>query len=267
LLQIKATANGEKLQLLELQDFKASFIEEQVSSLKNSNHEISGLSKNDIVNNTAVEQLKQFKDAVPSSNTDACDKDLKMQIKASIGAENNAAVMKVGDVGSDMDTGEKSFSSGNKGNNKEIPAGVTHVQQAASNKGETVVKETFHVGRLNEISEPIMKTLSAGDKHLIIKLEPPDLGSIHIKLRIDNSGMLRADFRVNSNVVRDLFSAAMPQIKASLEDSGIKVSNFFVDIKEDYYSDSSKRQEQEDANQHQQKQNKQEKYQFFDYFA
>ncbi len=259
--KMHANGNGNYL----LQDFKTSFVEDQVSSLKNNIQEIRGLSKDGIANNAAVEQLKQFKVAAPLSNIEGGDKDLKMQIKVSIGAENNAAVMKVGDVGTDMDAGEKSFSSGN--NNKEMPAGVTHVQHAASNKGETVVKEMVHASRLNEISEPIMKTLGAGDKHLIIRLEPPDLGSIHIKLRIDNSGVLRADFRVDSNVVRDLFSAAMPQIKASLENSGIKVSDFFVDVKEDYYSDSGKRQQQEDANQHQQKQNKQQKHRFFDYFA
>ncbi len=133
----------------------------------------------------------------------------------------------------------------------------------AKNDSAIVVKEPIHVSRLNELSEVMEKTVKAGDKHLIIKLEPPDMGSIQIKLRMDN-GMLRADLKVDSPAVKDMFSMAIPQIKTSLEDSGIKVSDFFVDVKEDYYSDSGKRQ-QDDAS-HQNKHNKKQEN-FFDYFA
>jgi flagellar hook-length control protein FliK len=125
-----------------------------------------------------------------------------------------------------------------------------------------VAKEPIHVSRLHELGEVMEKTVRSGDKHLIIKIEPPDLGSIQIKLRIDN-GILRADLKVDSPVVKDLFSMAIPQIKTSLEDSGIKVSDFFVDVKEDYYSDS--RRQQDDTNQHNKQNKKQEN--FFDYFA
>jgi flagellar hook-length control protein FliK len=134
----------------------------------------------------------------------------------------------------------------------------------AKSDSVVVAKESIHVSRLNELAEVMEKTVKAGDKHLIIKLEPPDLGSIQIKLRMDN-GMLRADLKVDSPVVKDLFSMAIPQIKTSLEDSGIKVSDFFVDVKDDYYSDGGR--QQDDTNQQQHKQNKESKFQFFDYFA
>lgn len=141
---------------------------------------------------------------------------------------------------------------------------VSHLYntQYVENDPSIVVKEPIHVSRLNELAEVIEKTVKAGDKHLIIKLEPPDLGSIQIKLRMDN-GMLRADLKVDSPVVKDLFSMAIPQIKTSLEDSGIRVSDFFVDVKEDYYSDRGR--QQGDTNQQNKQNKKQEK--FFDYFA
>ncbi|MEW6739025.1 MAG: flagellar hook-length control protein FliK [Nitrospirota bacterium] len=145
-------------------------------------------------------------------------------------------------------------------------ASASHLYNApyVKNDSAIVVKEPIHVSRLHELGEVMEKTVKAGDKHLIIKIEPPDLGSIQIKLRMDN-GMLRADLKVDSPVVKDLFSMAIPQIKTSLEDSGIKVSDFFVDVKEDYYSDG--RRQQDDTNQQQHKQNKGSKSQFFDYFA
>ncbi|BCB96468.1 hypothetical protein JZK55_13900 [Dissulfurispira thermophila] len=146
-------------------------------------------------------------------------------------------------------------------------ASVSHFYNIPSNsnneKDSTVlVKEPIHITRLHELGELMGKTVKAGDNHLVIKIEPPDLGSIQIKLRMDN-GMLRADLKVDSSAVKDLFSMAIPQIKTSLEDSGIKVSDFFVDVKDDHYSDS--RRQQDDTNQ----QNKQHKKQenFFDYFV
>ncbi|WP_333652367.1 flagellar hook-length control protein FliK [Dissulfurispira sp.] len=145
-------------------------------------------------------------------------------------------------------------------------ASASHLYNApyVKNDSAIVVKEPIHISRLHELGEVMEKTVKAGDKHLIIKIEPPDLGSIQIKLGMDN-GMLRADLKVDSPAVKDLFSMAIPQIKTSLEDSGIKVSDFFVDVKEDYYSDG--RRQQDDTNQQQHKQNKGSKSQFFDYFA
>ncbi len=127
------------------------------------------------------------------------------------------------------------------------------------------VKEPLHVSRLHELGEPIAKTLGAGDKHLIIKLDPPDLGSIRIKLTMDN-GVLKVDFKVESAAVKDMFSTVMPNIKASLEDSGIKLSEFFVDVKEDRYPDEGRRHHAENGQQ-QQKQQKEQKFKFYDYFA
>lgn len=181
---------------------------------------------------------------------------LQEQIKEAMNGENVESVINISDAQAMPDIDEKS------GN---IPVSAAHSYQTSYAKNDPAVKESLHVSRLNELGEPIIKTLGTGDKHLVIKLEPPDLGSIQIKLRMTN-GVLTADIRVDSNAVRDLFSAAIPQIRASLEDSGIKVSDFFVDVKEeDYYSDGGR--QQDDTNQQQHKQNKESKFQFFDYFA
>ncbi|MBI3592269.1 MAG: flagellar hook-length control protein FliK [Nitrospirae bacterium] len=142
-------------------------------------------------------------------------------------------------------------------------ASAIQVHQTPYDKNGPAPKETIHVSRLNELGEPIMKTLGAGDKQLVIKLAPPDLGNIQIRLTMDH-GVLRADFRVDSQAVKELFSIAMPQIKNSIEDSGIKAGDFFVDLREDHYSDGGR---QQDNNNQQHKQQKESKSQFFDFFA
>lgn len=140
------------------------------------------------------------------------------------------------------------------------------------NKNVTVVKDAININRLMDIDIPIMKTVEGGGKHLLVRLDPPDLGSVQIKLSLDN-GVLRADFKVESSAIKDLFTANMPHIKASLENSGLKVGEFFVDVREEgfYYSDDGRQGgNKDDSKQQQQKQQQQatdEKFNFSDLFA
>lgn len=143
-------------------------------------------------------------------------------------------------------------------------AAATSVHHSAYAKHSVPAKDVVHVSRLNEVSEPIMRTLQAGEKHLILKLSPPDLGDIQITLKMNN-GILTADIKVDSNAVKDMFSLAVPQIKASIEESGIRAGEFFVDLREEHYSDGG-RQQDEYRQQHQKKQ-KEQASQFFDYFV
>ena len=96
-------------------------------------------------------------------------------------------------------------------------------------------QEVVSVSKLTSVDEVISKAVDAGQKNLIIRIDPPDLGSVQIKLSFDN-GVLKADVRVDSNAVKDSFNLALPQLKTSLENSGIKVSEFHVDVREDQYS-------------------------------
>ncbi len=137
------------------------------------------------------------------------------------------------------------------------------LQQTASANDSQPAQETLPVNKLNELGDPIMKTLGSGERNLFIKLSPPDMGTIEIRLKMEN-GVLTANFKVDSTGVRDLFSIAMPQIKSSIESSGIKTGNFFADLKDDRSTDGGR---QQDTNQQQQRQQKEQKQSFFDFFA
>lgn len=194
-------------------------------------------------------------DAVPENSGEA----QTLKIKAAINMEDIKSVQIVRVTGNEAESGDKPLPE----KPADVQASTVQLQHAAYRKEMHSVKETVHVSRLNELSEPIMKTLGAGDRHMIIKLEPPELGSIQIKLRMDN-GVLRVDFRVDSPAVKDLFSMAMPNIKASIEESGVKAGELFVDLKDDYHSDS---REQHENSRKQNKQNEESNASFFDYFA
>ncbi len=166
------------------------------------------------------------------------DKDLSLNL-------NNANKYIKGDAGSNTTFGPASLQQTPLANDSQSP------------------QATVPVNKLNELSDPIIKTLGSGEKNLVIKLSPPDMGTIEIRLKMEN-GVLTANFKVDSSSVKDLFSIAMPEIKNSIESSGIKTGNFFANLKDDRPKDEGK---QQDTNQQQQRQQKEQKPSFFDFFA
>ncbi|WP_181405966.1 flagellar hook-length control protein FliK [Thermodesulfovibrio sp. Kuro-1] len=93
--------------------------------------------------------------------------------------------------------------------------------------------------RLSQVSDIIVKALSSSQKTIIVQLEPPELGKILIKLSMDNAG-LRADMKVDYPHVKEALTGLIPEIKSNLQASGLKVSDFLLDLMKDNrgYSDS-----------------------------
>lgn len=143
----------------------------------------------------------------------------------------------------------------------------SHNQQVTAPKAEHTVKESLPVSRLQEIDTSIIKTIQNGNRSLTVKLEPPELGTINIKLVLTD-GMVRADIRVDNLQVKDMMNLAVPQIRQSLENAGIRVSEFAVDIREEYYSDGKRQNNDNEGgkNQHQ-KRNRQEDSKPFEYYV
>ena len=134
--------------------------------------------------------------------------------------------------------------------------------QSSSVHAGSASQEVIPVSKLTSVDEVISKAVDAGQKNLIIRIDPPDLGNVQIRLSFDN-GVLKADVRVDSTAIKDSFNLALPQIKTSLENSGINVSEFNVDVREDQY-----RNGQESNNQgQQQRQGRGLKNGFSDFFA
>lgn len=113
------------------------------------------------------------------------------------------------------------------------------------------------VFKINEVPEAIAKTLSTQNKTLIVQLEPPELGKIMIKLTLDNAGV-RADLKVDYPHVKEMITGLIPEIKNNLQSSGIKLSDFVLDLMRDHreYRDSYQGQKRNRGNQ-----------KFIEYFA
>lgn len=120
-------------------------------------------------------------------------------------------------------------------------------------------KPELPVIKLNEVSDIIFRAASNSQKTLIVQLEPPELGKILIKLSMDSSGV-RADMKVDYPHVKEILTNLIPEIKSNLQSSGVKISDFLLDLTRDQkgYSDSPYGQGQ--------KKNK-DNQKFFEYFA
>jgi|WetSurMetagenome_2_1015567.scaffolds.fasta_scaffold00033_51 flagellar hook-length control protein FliK len=135
--------------------------------------------------------------------------------------------------------------------------------QDASLRSTQHVQETIPANKMSTVDGVIAKAVNTGQQDIVIRIDPPDLGSLHIRLSLDN-GVLRADVRVDSAAVKDSFLAAMPQIKNALENTGIKVSDFHVDVRDD--QDNSGQSGNNHAK-HQQRRDGEAKNAFSDFFA
>lgn len=94
--------------------------------------------------------------------------------------------------------------------------------------------------KMNELSQGILKALATSNKTLLVQLEPPELGKILIKLTLDNYGV-KADMRVEYPHVKEMLTNLLPEIRSNLQSSGIKISDFLLDLTREHkgYSDSS----------------------------
>ena len=160
------------------------------------------------------------------------------------------------------DGSASSQSSGDKGREATGLYAQSIQTQTVSGHEQAPIQETVPANRLNSLDEVIAKAVDSGQKNLVIRIDPPDLGSMHIRLSLDN-GVLKAEVRVDSSSVKDSFNLALPQIKTALENSGIRVSEFHVDVREDQYRNGQERNNQAQ----QQKQGRGSKNGFSDFFA
>ena len=171
-----------------------------------------------------------------------------------------------GDAMSQFEIGNSSSTSqtsGDKNNSREASGLYAQtIQGQTSGHEQSSIQETVPVNRLTSLDAVISKAVDSGQKNLVIRIDPPELGSMHIRLSLDN-GVLKADVRVDSGSIKDSFNLALPQIKTSLENAGIKVSEFHVDVREDQYRNGQERNNQGQ----QQKQGRGSKNSFSDFFA
>lgn len=132
---------------------------------------------------------------------------------------------------------------------------VIHTLNQSTGKQATIehVFKEQTIAKIHELDSVIAKATNTGQNHIVVKIEPPELGNVSIRLTSEN-GTLKASFLVDSNTTKDILTNSLPAIKASLENAGIKTNDFNVDVRDpmdkQYYS-QDRRHNPNDDNQRQ----------------
>ena len=83
----------------------------------------------------------------------------------------------------------------------------------------------------DQLSGPISAHLqtrsAAGETELQIRLDPPELGAVKLKI-VSTNGDVRAELHVSSEAVRRVVESQLPELRQKLDDAGVTVERFVV---------------------------------------
>ncbi|MGQ9499317.1 MAG: flagellar hook-length control protein FliK [Dissulfurimicrobium sp.] len=80
------------------------------------------------------------------------------------------------------------------------------------------------------IKDQVFSNLSAGDKHVVLHLDPPDLGKIRIDLTLtSNNNELRVTFTADHPDIRNIIQGQMDGLKQHLDHKGFNVTQIKID--------------------------------------
>jgi flagellar hook-length control protein FliK len=98
------------------------------------------------------------------------------------------------------------------------PAAVPPLREARG-----VVPERF----IEHVAREVQLTVEEGRSEMVMRLDPPDLGRLHVRLTTE-AGVVAASFHSESEGVRTLLETHLPALQTALNDAGIQVQQFTV---------------------------------------
>ena len=108
-----------------------------------------------------------------------------------------------------------------------------------SGRGEEVYRDRLEV--VDQIVRHVVTSVRKGRSEMHILLEPEHLGTLRLKLFLDESTVI-VRLQVESESTKELIESHLPKLRASLEEQGLTVEKFDV-LVEHGAPDSSDRQE------------------------
>lgn len=96
---------------------------------------------------------------------------------------------------------------------------------------KTHVLEEETVGLVNKISKAIVQSIKRGENRLYLRLHPPELGRIHVDLKVDQTdNTVKATFVTEVKEVKGLLLQHHNILKETLAQSGFNLQEFSVDV-------------------------------------
>ena len=124
-------------------------------------------------------------------------------------------------------------------------------QAAAPSETDTVPLKSPVQNVGAQILDSVHASLARGDKQVLIRLDPPELGSVMMRFT-EQGDRVGAVLEVSRNETRQEIEQALPQVLRSLQEAGVQIRRVDVVVSDQPDRDLSKEQLQQDAWGHQQ---------------
>lgn len=97
-----------------------------------------------------------------------------------------------------------------------------------------------------QIVNKIEINLLKNEQEVTMELTPKELGKLSLKLS-ETGGVITANIKVDNDKVRDLILSSLNQLKSALEDQGLSVGSFNVDVRKESHYSEMERQKQKSS--------------------
>ena len=104
----------------------------------------------------------------------------------------------------------------------------------------------FELNIPQQIVSKIEINLLKNHQEVTMELTPKELGKLSLKLS-ETGGVITASIKVDNDKVRDLILSSLNQLKSALEDQGISVGSFNVDVRQESHYSEMERQKQKSS--------------------
>lgn len=133
---------------------------------------------------------------------------------------------------------QKHKGAANLGQANEAPAGITHAAagvtanqlRAEQSQAPTNVQSPLVLTKENasdQVAERVQMMMAKNLKHVDIRLDPPDLGRMQIRMSLNNDSAT-VHFTVQNQQTRDMVDQAMPRLREMLSQQGIQLADSSV---------------------------------------
>lgn len=141
-------------------------------------------------------------------------------------------------IDSDSITADKSFPENREVSVKYISAntglkGFDSVSTGGTENISQSSKASLSNSVINQIVENAQIIIKGDKKEIKIHLDPPSLGSIHMKVTVESHSM-KVTAIADTHYVKEVIESNLNELKRSLADSGIKVEQFSVFVGQGY---------------------------------
>lgn len=114
----------------------------------------------------------------------------------------------------------------------DVPAtGVHRAQPAQAHEARVAGVEPQRV--IDQIVTAVRMEAAGSRRELIVRLDPPELGTVHIRVSVDTGSGMSVHVEASAPWVRDMLDTRLQELRRSFTDLGINVDQYSVSLRMD----------------------------------